>query len=67
MYTYSVILGLLFFIAGYVVLHDWWALMHSLYFHPPKLFMDMMISSGAFAIINSIAFFVDVWLTYRYG
>ncbi|XP_075231492.1 uncharacterized protein LOC142330225 [Lycorma delicatula] len=67
LYIFSTICGLLFLIAGCVVLNDWWTLMHSIYFHPPKLFLDMMICSGFFAILNSIAFFVDIWFTFRYG
>ncbi|XP_054273246.1 uncharacterized protein LOC128993393 [Macrosteles quadrilineatus] len=67
LFIFSTVLGILFFITGCVVLNDWWTLMHSLYFHPPKTFLDMMICSGIFSILNSLTFFTDIWLTYRYG
>lgn len=67
LFIFSTVLGILFFIGGCVAINDWWTLMHSLYFHPPKTFLDMMICSGVFAIINAFVFFTDIWLTYRYG
>lgn len=59
--------GVLFVAAGSLIIHDWRTLFYTMHFHPPKMYMDMMISSGIIAIMTACIFFADVGLTIRYA
>ena len=59
--------GVLFVAAGSLIIHDWRTLFYTMHFHPPKMYMDMMISSGIIAIFTACIFFADVGLTIRYA
>ncbi|XP_052130952.1 uncharacterized protein LOC113204321 isoform X2 [Frankliniella occidentalis] len=59
--------GVLFVATGSLLIHDWRTLNYSMHYHPPKMYMDMMISSGIIGIFTACLFFADVVITVRYA
>ncbi|XP_077286245.1 uncharacterized protein LOC143911282 [Arctopsyche grandis] len=63
--TFSLVGAVVFTAAGGVIISDWTKYMYNHVYHPSKHYMDMMISSGVFAIFSAAIYVVDAILTYR--
>uniref|UniRef100_A0A4P6DA24 Putative conserved plasma membrane protein rhodnius neglectus n=1 Tax=Rhodnius prolixus TaxID=13249 RepID=A0A4P6DA24_RHOPR len=54
LYYFSFVSAVFLIAAGCILINDWWVFLRSLHFLPPKMFMDLMLSSGIFSFVLSL-------------
>ncbi|BES95732.1 Hypothetical protein NTJ_08534 [Nesidiocoris tenuis] len=63
---FSFVAGVFLVTAGSILVADWWMFIRSLQFHPPKMFLDLMLSCGIFSYFLAIISFVDIYVTRKF-
>ncbi|KAF6207177.1 hypothetical protein GE061_018416 [Apolygus lucorum] len=66
LYMFSFLAGVFLLTAGSILITDWWMFIRSIQFHPPKMFLDLMLSCGIFSYFLAIISFTDIYLTHKF-